>query len=529
VAVSSPITIQGEVQTAKTTFTYDTTNRLTTVTDPKGVKTLYTHNELANVIQITQDPTGLNYKQTFTYNDYNQLISQKDANANAANSAVTYQYTYDTNGNLKTVTNPLNETTTTRYDEHNNPIQETDANGHTTSHEYDQQNNATSTTDAATKSAATKYDAYGNAIAETHLMSPGNNLAVNGSFQIDRDANNWPDGWSKVSSNASAISWVSPGLLTSDGVTLGNKSIQITNPTSTTAVASQRIPYDPDKTYVFSGYVKTNNATGQATIRAFAFDTKKGTHQMALSPSLTGTQGPTRLHVVVHPGDFPAGTNQLEIRADVSPGKGEYQFDGLQVEEEYYGAYNLLENGDLERDSTPADKIPDGWLAAGSTEISTGVDGIDTQEKHAGKQSFRLVGKADKWKTLRQDLNLSGGAGSIFTISGFSKVTNPNPKGGIYGYIVETYKGTSKQETFTFNFDRSKSHDWQHKTAQIQTSKPFDNLKVYYEYSQQAGKAWFDTAKVMVGSITTTHAYESKGNYEAKTTGLSRPDDRNYL
>jgi YD repeat-containing protein len=137
-AVSSPITIQGEVQTAKTTFTYDTTNRLTTVTDPKGVKTLYTHNELANVIQITQDPTGLNYKQTFTYNDKNQLISQKDANANATNSAATYQYAYDQNGNLKTVTNPLNETTTTRYDEHNNSIQETDANGHTTSHEYDQ-------------------------------------------------------------------------------------------------------------------------------------------------------------------------------------------------------------------------------------------------------------------------------------------------------------------------------------------------------------------------------------------------------
>jgi RHS repeat-associated protein len=519
-ALSSPITIQGEVQTAKTTFTYDTTNRLTTVTDPKGVKTLYTHNEFANVIQITQDPTGLNYKQTFNYNTQNQLISQKDANANATNSAATYQYTYDVNGNLKTVTNPLNETTTTRYDEHNNPIQETDANGHTTSHEYDQQNNATSTTDAATKSAATKYDTYGNAIAETHLMSPGNNLAVNGSFQIDRDANNWPDGWSKVPATTPAISWVSSGLRASDGVTLGNKSIQITNPTSTTAVASQRIPYDPNKTYVFSGYVKTNNATGQATIRAVGFDTKKGTYQMALSPSLTGTQGPTRLHVVVHPGDFPAGTNQLEIRADVSPGsgKGEYQFDGLQVEEEYYGAYNLLENGDLERDIDPANKVPDGWLAAGSTEISTEVDGIDTQEKHAGKQSFRLIGKADKWKTLRQDLNLSGGAGSIFTISGFSKVTNPNPKGGIYGYIVETYKGTSKQETFTFNFDRSKSHDWQHKTAQIQTSKPFDNLKVYYEYSQQAGKAWFDTAKVMVGSITTTHAYESKGNYETKTT-----------
>jgi RHS repeat-associated protein len=523
--LSYPITVQDQRQTAKITFTYDVTNRLTTVTDPKGSKILYTHNDIANVVQITQDPTGLNYKQTFTYNTQNQLTSQKDANANAANSAATYQYTYDANGNLKTVTNPLNETTTTVYDANNNPIRETDANGHTTSHEYDEEDNPTSTTDAAIKSAAAKYDVYGNTTAETNLMSSGNNLAINGSFQIDRNADNWPDGWNKFPAGTPTISWVSPGLLASDGVTLGSKCIQITNTTTTASVASQRIPYDPNKTYVFSGYAKANNATGYGMIYAYGFNTTQGTYQAIPSPSITGTQAPTRLHVVINPGDFPAGTNQLEIRGYVSPGggTGTYQFDGLQVEEEYYGAYNLLENGDLERNNATVSQVPDGWLAAGSIEISNGVDGIDTSEKHTGKQSFRLVGKADKWKTLRQDLSLSGGAGSVLTVSGFSKVTNPNPQGGIYGYIVETYSDTTKQETFTFNFDRSQSHDWQHQTAQIQATKTFDNIKVYYEYSLQAGTAWFDTAKVMVGSITSTHAYEAKGNYETK---MSDPQGR---
>ncbi|SEN50187.1 DNRLRE domain-containing protein, partial [Lihuaxuella thermophila] len=482
-----PITVGGSVQTATTTFAYDTVNKLTTVTDPKGTKTLYTHNDYGNVVQITQDPAGLNYKQTFTYNNENQLVSQKDANANAANSSATYNYTYDANGNLTKVTNPLNETTTTTYDENNNPIKETDANGNTTTNEYDDKTNQTSTTDPAEKSSATKYDAYGNVIEETSAMSPGSNLANNGSFELDRNADNWPDDW-ETKAGTATFSWASPGL-TTDGVTLGSRSVKISNPQTSAAVGGKLIPYNPAKTYVFSGNVKTVNANGQGTIYVFGY--KDGVYQNIAyrSASITGNQDSTRLHVVIHPGDFPAGINQLQIRAYVSAGGkiGDYYFDGLQVEEEFNGAYNVLENGDLERDSDPADNIPDRWLADGSMEISTGVDGIDTTEKHAGNHSFRIVGKSALWKSLRQDVKLSGGAGALLTVSGFSKVQNPNPNGGIYGYIIETYSGTTLQETFTFHFNKSRSHDWEHKTAQIKTTKAFDNIKVYYEYSQQSG------------------------------------------
>ncbi|SEN81272.1 hypothetical protein, partial [Lihuaxuella thermophila] len=133
------------------------------------------------------------------------------------------------------------------------------------------------------------------------------------------------------------------------------------------------IPYNPAKTYVFSGNVKTVNANGQGMIYVFGY--KDGVYQNIAyrSASITGNQIPTRLHVVIHPGDFPAGINQLQIRAYVSAGgqAGDYYFDGLQVEEEFNGAYNVLENGDLERDSDPADNIPDRWLADGSMEIST--------------------------------------------------------------------------------------------------------------------------------------------------------------
>ncbi|WP_044642136.1 RHS repeat domain-containing protein [Risungbinella massiliensis] len=163
----------------------------------------------------------MNYKQTFIYDKENQLTSQKDANTNATNGTATYNYTYDANGNLQTTTNPLNETARTDYDADNNAIKETDANGNTSTNEYDEENNGVSSTDASEKSSATKYDQYGNVTEETSLMSPGNNLAYNGSLEIDRNADNWSDGWESKAGTATFS--ISNTGLTYEGVTLGTK------------------------------------------------------------------------------------------------------------------------------------------------------------------------------------------------------------------------------------------------------------------------------------------------------------------
>ncbi|MGA9172853.1 MAG: hypothetical protein WBZ33_02580, partial [Thermoactinomyces sp.] len=454
--------------------------------------------------------------------DNNQLISQKDGNANANNSSATYNYTYDSNGNLTSVSTPLNNTSSTTYDSDNNPVTETDANGNTTKNQYDDNDNQTATTDPAEKSSATAYDSYGNPVSETSEMSPGNNLAINGSYEIDRDGDNWPDNWTKVPSGSSNITWDSSGLTTADGITLGNKSIKISIPSDSTgsaAIASDKIPYDPNKTYVLSGYIKTSGATGRGAIYAFGFNSQTGAYTSIAGAGITGTQGATRIHLSLDPGAL-QGYDQLQIRGYVTGINGHYAgtywFDGLQIEEGYYGAYNVVENSDFERDNDPAgDKIPDRWYLQGNTAAG---DGLDTTEKYNGNNSVKLVGDSASYKTIYQDVNLKGGAGSILTVSGFSKVQNPNPSGGIYGLIVETYNGSTLEQTFTYNFDKSKSHDWQHIAKEIKTSQAFDRVRVYYEYSNQAGTAWFDTIKVVPDAITTYHNYDSNGNYETKTT-----------
>ena len=184
-----------------------------------------------------------------------------------------------------------------------------------------------------------------------------------------------------------------------------------------------------------------------------------------------------------------------------------------------------MENSSFERAHASNPTIPDGWYMTATTGTS---DGIDTKEKHTGKNSVKIVG-GDVYKSIYQDINVSGGVGATLTVSSFSKVDKPNLKGGIYGYIIKTYQGTTEQETFTYHFNKKKSHDWEHKAAEIKTTKSFDRIRVHFEYALQSGTAWFDTAKVIPGSIQTKYTYDAKGNYVTKTTDpLGRVTENTY-
>nr|WP_245891221.1 DNRLRE domain-containing protein [Desmospora activa] len=518
--LSQRVTIGGEKKEATTSFQYDTTNKITTVTNPKGTKTVYTHNEYANVVQITQDPIGLNVKQTFEYNDKNEMISRKDANTIAINSNATYHYTYDDNGNLTSITNPLNEKSTTEYDENNNLIRDTDPEGNTTTNEYDDESNKTSTTDPLTKSSAMIYDGYGKVIEETTAMSPGVNLARNGS--LEKGSGSLADGWYQFPSDSTAVRWTNGGL-TVNGVTLGDKKIEIVNPTEDTLIGSgsnYTIRYDSNQSYFASGIVQVVNAQGKAGIQITGYDNEDRITGRIKSNEISGTQGPIRLHAAAEAGAFPANTIKLRVRAYAFHNNGQiagtYRFDGLQLEEGFLGGYNLLENSGMERPNAQNASIPDGWFMSPLTGSS---DTLVTTDAHTGQRSVRLVGEKGVYKSIYQDIPIKGNVGAVFTISGFSKVEKPDPNGGIYGYIVRTYLGSMEQETFTYHFDKFKSHDWQHLAREIKTTKSFDRIRVFYQFSEQdGGRAWFDTAKVIPGSITTKYGYDSDKNYQTKIT-----------
>ncbi|MBA4603897.1 hypothetical protein, partial [Thermoactinomyces mirandus] len=124
-----------------------------------------------------------------------------------------------------------------------------------------------------------------------------------------------------------------------------------------------KVPYDPNKTYAMSGYVKTQNAQGIGRLYVVGFDSAGAVTKTMTYFGITGTQDPTRLHMMLEPAAFPGNTVTIQLRGYAGGGEGNqyggtYWFDGLQIEEEYYGAYNVF--GDLERDAN-SDAIPDGW------------------------------------------------------------------------------------------------------------------------------------------------------------------------
>src|SRR5205814_761570 len=76
-----------------TTFSYDTTNRVTTVTDPLGIVTKLYYDTAGRLIQKAVDPAGLNLSTSFTYNAMGDVLTVTPPGGN------TVTYAYDAGGN----------------------------------------------------------------------------------------------------------------------------------------------------------------------------------------------------------------------------------------------------------------------------------------------------------------------------------------------------------------------------------------------------------------------------------------------
>ncbi|UOO43825.1 DNRLRE domain-containing protein (plasmid) [Priestia megaterium] len=505
-----PITVNGAIQTNYFTLTYDITNGVTVYTDAKGIKTQYTHNAYGNVTKIIYDLGGKNNTETYSYDEQNNLIQTTDANTNKSGSNASSNYTYDKSGNVINYKNALNEEEKTEYDESNNQIAYTDSKGNTSEEEYDNNNNNVASTDATAKTSAEKYDDKGNVIEDTNNVSIGNNLVLNGSFEVDSNKDNWPDNWAKLGS--ATFSYESNGAAIQNSQ-LGSKRVKISNPTTNAAVESNSIAYDPGKTYVASGYIQTKNATSTAKLVVTGKDANGAMTKTFSSGVLSGTSSVERFHLVINPGDLPDNTKSITLKGYTTTGTGDYFFDGLQIEEEYYGAYNLVSNSDFE--TLTNDTIPSNWYLPGTLSSN---DGIDKTNSYSGKNSVKLTGQNGVDKFVRQEIDVNGKSGQEFTVSGFSKAESPNPSGGNYNLAVAINYTDGTTQWVNGDFNKNKSHDWQFVSLRFATTKDFKSLTLYYQYKDQAGTAWFDSAKVQLGSIRKKYAYDSIGNYVVNET-----------
>jgi RHS repeat-associated protein len=143
-----------------TTYTYDTSNNVLSVSVPTGsgsnATTSYTYNSLGAVLTST-DPLG--NVTTNTYDTKGNLLTVTTPAPGTGASASVTHFAYDTKGQLTSITDPLNNVTALTYTPAGLISTITDAQNKVTTYGYDAHGNRTSVTDALNHQTTFAYDA----------------------------------------------------------------------------------------------------------------------------------------------------------------------------------------------------------------------------------------------------------------------------------------------------------------------------------------------------------------------------------
>jgi len=142
-----------------TTLAYDTPAQgQTTITDPRGNKTVHTYDSTFRIVKITDAGGGTT---SYSYDGNNDRTSVTNQNGNTTNFA------YDSTGNVTGITDPFGNTSSFTYDIKDDLLTTTNPNGHTTAFTYDGNGNLTQILDALGHLTKFAYDAYGELISKT--------------------------------------------------------------------------------------------------------------------------------------------------------------------------------------------------------------------------------------------------------------------------------------------------------------------------------------------------------------------------
>ncbi|HEX3252822.1 MAG TPA: RHS repeat-associated core domain-containing protein [Pyrinomonadaceae bacterium] len=107
-----------------------------TVTDQAGKSRKSVTDALGRLIEVDEDPAGLNYQTTYAYDVLDNLTT-------VTQGTQTRSFVYDSLKRLRSATNPESSTVTYNYDDNSNLIQKTDARGIVSTYSYDALNRNT--------------------------------------------------------------------------------------------------------------------------------------------------------------------------------------------------------------------------------------------------------------------------------------------------------------------------------------------------------------------------------------------------
>ena len=164
---------QGSETIQDVTYTYDTLNRLSAVSEGNVTQASYTYDTNGNRTSLTYT-NGVT--ETYSYNLANWVTGL--ANMDGSTTLSAFTYTYYASGNRKTETDQSGKTTSYTYDGLGRLTQESETNGKTIAYSYDAAGNRTqmSVTGTETYTVAYSYNANNRLQTETKTQTGGNTV-----------------------------------------------------------------------------------------------------------------------------------------------------------------------------------------------------------------------------------------------------------------------------------------------------------------------------------------------------------------
>lgn len=471
----------GEEELAWVSFGY-TDGNLTSITDMEGNISTFTYS--GHILTgVTEDSEDVNsYRLSFGYNPVTsafqpqRVTSVAEFSGTAEGSTLTFTY----EDNQTVLTDALENKQILQFNNFGNVLSVQDGEGHAQYADY----------------ARNKKDDSGKGnqlMLSSKLQNTVGNMLKDHSFE---NGSQWyysgvADGW--------------PETVTAESY-LGSKSLQITGGRS---VVQAPINVEAGKTYTFSAYVKTTDATAKLAIQLPT--------EQSVSQVLPASSDWTRLQA-----SYTATENQQITLALVTEGLGTVYMDCVQLEQAATASrYSLIENGDFTHTGSPTYS----WTSTGFGS----ADGVTVQETGAPQLDNNVIAIAGDWYTqkhLSQTVSISGSAGDSYVLSGWAKgnsvpLKTENGNARQFGMKltfhytgevpVDEETGEELPSEVTVNFNPDSGY-WQYASTPAVAAAAYDEITITLLYDYNCNTAYFDGIQLYKEVFGTSYTYDDDGN-----------------
>ncbi|MEA4827303.1 MAG: DUF6531 domain-containing protein, partial [Clostridium sp.] len=449
------------------TYTYDSNNNLTYVTNYDGYKIQYVYYTAApyrvnQIIETNADGSpgqGLNIKYSYNSTTYNDFRGKKNI----------YQ-----------------------FNDYGNTISIRDDDGNALYYNYNAKNSIG--------------EELPNKLSlESKLQKPIMNYLRNHNAEIEAN-------WTAVNDGNTN------GSSTYDNTIkyLGSQSMKtVKNDSIKRRFHKQQVTLTKGNTYTLSAYIKTDNVSNDNKKGAAAFisyQDESGNTQTVYSDYVSGTNDWERQEVTF---TLPANAASHTIEANVGivEESGTVYFDGIQLEDgSIANRYNILENPNFIYGSD----TPEFWSKNPYTDtqdtLVTSYDPLYPTKLDSKKKVFKINGSASKRKSIYQKINLSGNAGDVFVVSGWAKAESVPISANRQVALdvgIEKVDGTYEWKEVPFNQD---STEWQYISAKIKAGADYKSMTFYALYYGNENTAYFDGLQLYKEEFGESYQYDDKGN-----------------